>query len=82
MKPQQSRVEIDLAVETSAENYDEDAPEHLKIKTQVGLPLTFDYICFVIGFYPCHLRRKVLCTRSEQWHSHLELILVMFLWSL
>ena len=36
IKPQLSKFEVDLAIETESENYDQDRDEHLQISTQVS----------------------------------------------
>ncbi len=36
IKPQLSKFEVDLVIDTDSENYDHDRAEHLQISTQVG----------------------------------------------
>lgn len=36
IKPQMSKFEVDLAIDTECENYDQDRDEHLQISTQVS----------------------------------------------
>lgn len=36
MKAKQKKLEVDLAIDTDSQNYDQEAGEHVKIKTQVG----------------------------------------------
>lgn len=37
IKPQLSKFEVDLVIDTESENYDRDREEHLQISTQVSL---------------------------------------------
>lgn len=36
IKPQMSKFEVDLVIDTDSENYDQDREEHLQISTQVS----------------------------------------------
>lgn len=56
IKPQQSKLEVDLVVDTNNENYDEDREHHLKISKQVSLFIRSG--CYALGtvgesFTPC-----------------------------